>query len=279
MKIAYFDSGLLWDDPNLRWGDPAYLLEPGDPGYVPATTETTTKRKKVKRNKYYPMRQGDQIVWLGNYSTKLGGYATVLGLTTGLVTAAVADCNWLIYLLQSWLPEVRNFALAGTNALAEAQTGTGSVAQVLPTFTAPALPTGVVAVLPGALNRIFALIQTIKDSGKATDTISANLGIVGGVQSGPDLTTVHPVIDATVSGSQVNIKWGWSGNGDYLSSCEIQVDRGTGFSLLTIDTTPNYTDTQAFPTTKTIWTYKAIYRADDAQVGQWSQTVSVNVGG
>ena len=23
-----------WDDPNLRWGDPAYYLEPGDPGFV-----------------------------------------------------------------------------------------------------------------------------------------------------------------------------------------------------------------------------------------------------
>ena len=52
-----------------------------------------------------------------------------------------------------------------------------------------------------------------------------------------------------------------------------------GFVLLTIDTTPNYTDTQPWPTAKTIWTYKAIYRADDAQVGHWSQPVSVTVGG
>jgi hypothetical protein len=59
------------------------------------------------------------------------------------------------------------------------------------------------------------------------------------------------------------------------------VDRsdGHGFVLLTIDTTPNYTDTMAWPGTKAIWTYKAIYRADDAQVGLWSQPVSVTVGG
>ena len=59
------------------------------------------------------------------------------------------------------------------------------------------------------------------------------------------------------------------------------VDRadGKGFVLLTIDTTPNYTDTQPFPAAKAIWTYKAIYRLDDAQVGRWSQPVSVNVGG
>jgi hypothetical protein len=91
---------------------------------------------------------------------------------------------------------------------------------------------------------------------------------------------VQPVISAKVSGAQVELKWGWQGNAAYLSSCEIVVDRGNGsFVPLTIDTTPNYTDSQAFPATKTIWTYKAIYRADDAQVGLWSQTVTVNVGG
>jgi hypothetical protein len=59
------------------------------------------------------------------------------------------------------------------------------------------------------------------------------------------------------------------------------VDRGDGkgFTLLTIDTTPNYTDTQSFPAGKSVWTYKAIYRVDDATVGIWSTPVSVPVGG
>jgi hypothetical protein len=48
---------------------------------------------------------------------------------------------------------------------------------------------------------------------------------------------------------------------------------------LTVDTTPNYVDTQPFHATKAVWSYKAIYRADDAQVGQWSQPVTVAVGG
>jgi hypothetical protein len=34
-----------------------------------------------------------------------------------------------------------------------------------------------------------------------------------------------------------------------------------------------------FPAAKPIWTYKAIYRAGDSQVGRWSQPVSVAVGG
>ena len=47
MKIAYWDSGLHWDDPNLRWGSPSYLLEPGDPGYVPPSPPPTPTTNKM----------------------------------------------------------------------------------------------------------------------------------------------------------------------------------------------------------------------------------------
>ena len=46
---------------------------------------------------------------------------------------------------------------------------------------------------------------------------------------------------------------------------------------LFIDTTPGYVDTAPFPAVPTKWTYRAIYRVDDAQVGQWSAPVSVTV--
>jgi hypothetical protein len=77
-----------------------------------------------------------------------------------------------------------------------------------------------------------------------------------------------------VSGEAVHIGWGNNGSRAFLSGCEIQVDRGDGkgYGLLTVDTQP-------FPAGKAVWSYKAIYRADDAQVGQWSQVVSVAVGG
>ena len=60
---------------------------------------------------------------------------------------------------------------------------------------------------------------------------------------------------------------------------EIQVDRGAGYSLLTYDTTPGYTDTTQFPASPAKWTYKAICRKGDSQVGQWSNPVSITVGG
>ena len=212
----------------------------------------------MKRNAYYPPRQADQLVWLANFANKLPGSAAILGLTPAQVTAAVADCNWLLYVLQTWLPAVRNWAQS---------------------FTTPALPAGVAAVIPGALNRIFALVQQIKDNNNCTDAIATNLGIVGGGQTPPDLTAVQPGLDTAISGNLVTVKWGWNGNSAYRDACEIWVDRGDGrgFNLLTIDTTPNYTDTQPFPANPARWTYKAIYRLNDAQIGIWSLPVSVTV--
>src|SRR5471030_2886746 len=158
----------------------------------------------MRRNNYYPLRQTDQIVWLANYSNKLPALAAVLGLTSAQVNSAVADCGWLIYVLQSWLPAGRAWALATTDAAADAQSGDGTMLMALPVFAAPALPTGIVPTNTGALDRIFALVQAIKDSGKCSDTNATNLGITGSAQTGPDLTTMQPVISAAIMGSQVN---------------------------------------------------------------------------
>ena len=232
-----------------------------------------------KGNYYYPSAQNDQIVWLTNFSGKLPGLATVLNLTPDQIKSAVADCGWLIYLLQFWLPATRNWSQTGTAAAADAQTGDGTNLMMLPVFAAPALPAGVVPVNTGALTRIFALVQDIKNSGLCSDTNAGILGIVGSDQPGPDFTTLQPVISAVIVGGQVQVKWNWGGYAAWLDCCEIQVDRadGKGFVMLTMDTTPGYTDTQPFPTARTVWTYRAIYQLNDARVGVWSQSVSVAV--
>jgi hypothetical protein len=69
---------------------------------------------------------------------------------------------------------------------------------------------------------------------------------------------------------------GWSA---WLNSCDIQADRGDGkgFTLLTIDATPNHTDKQTFPAPLTKWTYQGNSRVDDCPAGLWSNPVSVTV--
>lgn len=143
----------------------------------------------------------------------------------------------------------------------------------------PVLPTAVTAVAPGIEVRFRALVQLIKANPNYNESMGQALGIEGAQQTGPDLTTLQPVISAVISGNHVIVKWGWGGNSAYLDICELQVDRadGKGFVLLAFDTTPAYTDTQPFPAAPATWTYRAIYRVGDNQVGVWSQTASVTV--
>ena len=49
MKILTYGSGYRYGDPNIRWGNPSYILEPGDPGYVPPGPLPTPKPHKRKR--------------------------------------------------------------------------------------------------------------------------------------------------------------------------------------------------------------------------------------
>lgn len=146
---------------------------------------------------------------------------------------------------------------------------------------APVFSMAVPAVAPGIEARFRALVKQIKANSNYNETIGLALGIEGAQQTGPDLSTVQPVFIVKISGGRVEIGWGWGGNAAFLDVCEIQVDRGDGkgYGLLTYDTTPGYVDTQPFPATPTKWTYKAIYRVGDAQVGQWSNPVSITVGG
>jgi hypothetical protein len=71
----------------------------------------------MKHQRYFPIRQADQTLWLENFRNKIGGYATALGLTPTQVTDLVGRCDWLRYLLSSWLPAARAWNLACTQAV------------------------------------------------------------------------------------------------------------------------------------------------------------------
>jgi len=248
------------------------------------TSTSATKKKHMTRQAWYPVRVADQILWLENFRNKLTGHTPALGISQAKCDAGIADARWLIYTLGSWLPAVRDWQKACTAAAEQAQSGSGAAALVLPLFTPPALPAAaggqpaVVARPPGAIARIFDLIAEIKESDGYTDAIGIDLGAIGSTKTPPDLNTLQPILKATVVGNKVELDWNWGGHSAHLDQCEIQVDRGSGWQVLTFDTTPGYTDTAPFPATPTKWKYRAIYRVDDTQVGLWSAEVSVTVG-
>lgn len=165
----------LWN--NFAWNSGALWnsASPSPLNIKPKLTHITPMKRQV----FYPARLTAQVGWHDNFSSKLGGYAAALGLAAGVITAAVADSRWIMHVLGSWLAQVRAFAPACTDAVREVMGGEGEDPFVLPVFTPPALPAGVAAVPPGALERIFALVQIIKNSAGYTEAIGTDLGIVG----------------------------------------------------------------------------------------------------
>lgn len=287
MKTLFWDSldengqPYKWGDKRLRWGSPAYILEPGDPGYPyeDFPPQTQPKRKRTMTHQaYYPTRQADQVVWLENFRNKIAAYAATLGLTTEQVDALIAKCRWLIYLIGSWLPAERAWNLACTQAVKAAQTGAAGPF-ALPVFVPPALPAGVTVQDAGALTYLFDKIAEFKENDNCGEALCTDLRIQGPVEGAPDFATLAPKLKLKISGNKVELDWGWEGYAKFLDQCELQVDRGNGWQILTFDTTPGYTDSTPFPATLTQWKYRGIFRVDDEQVGLWSPVESIAVGG
>ena len=300
MKPLYWDSEEIdpvtgqkytWDsaNPNVTWDG---VREPGDPGYIPPTVTPTAgqprkTKSKMKHNSFYPTNVPEQIIWLTNFFNKLIGHAPTLGVSPAACAAAVADARWLIYLLGSYYPALKAWTKSNTDMIRAAQNGTGDAVMVMPVFTPPAMPgadvaaglPAVVPMKPGALTRIFSLVQVMQEAPAYDDAIATDMGTIGTEATGPDFETIQPVFKVKIIGGQVFIDWGWGGFGGYLDMIQLQVDRGQGYADLTWDTTPGYTDTQPFPATLTTWKYRAIYRVGDDQVGLWSAEVGIAVGG
>ena len=295
-ELHHFMKPLLWDsvdengqpyrydvNPNVTWDG---ILEPGDPGYVapPATVNKQTKLKSMKHESYYPTTQAEQILWLENFRLKLANHAAVLGVPTLLCAARVADARWLIYMLGSWLPAERAWHKSVTEAINRAQRSGNATLMVLPVFVPPPLPAAVggdPAVVPvdeGALDRIFAIVQTMKESPAFNGSIAADMGTIGTAESGPDYGTLTPVLKLSIVNGRVLVGWGWNGFGAWLDALQIEVDRGAGWVPLAVDTTPDYIDTTPQPAALTRWKYRAIYNVDGAQVGLWSTVAEIVVG-
>jgi hypothetical protein len=210
--------------------------------------------------------------------TKLPDYSAVLALTPAQLAEQAADSDYVSYVLDC--QEIIQTSAQQWTAWKSLVRGGGTPPPAgVP--VAPALPAAVPAVPLGVEARFRALVKVIKASKNYNQAIGEALGIEGAQQTAPDLSALKPDITVAISGNRVEVSWNWQGNGAYLDMCELQVDRndGKGFVLLAFDTTPGYVDGTPFPATPVKWTYKAIYRVGDAQVGLWSNPVSIIVGG
>ena len=112
MRPVNYDDGTRWDDPNFHWGDPSYVLEPGDPGYIaPPPISVPQKHKKHKHTMNQdpvPQSYGNLKGWLSKQNTELTiAIATAMNMTTAerdaylaAVAAILAPVSEIVSLME-----------------------------------------------------------------------------------------------------------------------------------------------------------------------------------
>ncbi len=63
---------------------------------------------------YFPNTEGDRVVWLTNFDTKIQIHATALALNPVELATTLTDIDFYVWVLQTWYPSIQQSALEST---------------------------------------------------------------------------------------------------------------------------------------------------------------------
>ena len=229
----------------------------------------------MSKTTFIPVSDNDRVVWLNNFSAKLGTYAANVGVTAAEVTAVQKDASmyqYIINLQEIYKQTLKN--LTGYKNLLRHAVGQQHISTTIPAL--PALGTAPVAVPEGIFDRVSKLATRIKASLNYTTNIGSDLGIVS-----PSVTfdagTLQPDLKVRLDAGRPYIKW-IKGDSDAL---DLYVDRndGSGFVFLGRLMRNEYVDVASLPSAKVMdeWSYKGIYVIADHPTGLYSGVTSISV--
>lgn len=127
---------------------------------------------------------------------------------------------------------------------------------------------------PGFFRRMLHHVGRIKKHPSSTEAMGGDLDIIGAVQV-LDPATAQPTISLRLRAGYPEVL---CTNG-LTGGVEIEVDSGTSWVFLAVDSVPDYFDTAPLPAAGQSATckYRAIYRVGDERVGQWSNVALIAV--
>lgn len=221
---------------------------------------------------YLPSDDSGKAELLEHLANRLPAHATTLGLTEADLNEVKADADAFRYTLTAANIVQANGKLWTAFKNLQRDGGAGSTAYP----NVANLPAPVPAVPLGIVPRLTNLVARIKAARNYSEAIGQDLNIVGALQIS-NSNELKPTFDITLKAGHPQIVW-IKGEADAI---EIWADRGDvkGFALFTIANTSRVPDNTPLPATPTTWKYKAIYRLKDSQVGNWSDTSTLAVGG
>ena len=222
---------------------------------------------------FMPTSDSGKADLLDHLASNLTRYKDLLVLSDETCASVSADAKSFRYTVQT-MNDMQAYAHHWTefkNLLRDG--GPGSADWVVAPMLVEPMPA---AVSPGIIPRLSTLVAHLKSHKNYTSAIGLALGLIG-TTTVEDPNTWKPILTAQNKAGHPIIGW----TKGAAAAIEIWVDRGdgAGFTFLTINTEPNTSDNQPLPTTSAVWKYKAIYRLHDEQIGQWSDVLSITVGG
>ncbi len=224
-------------------------------------------------NYYLPRADADRVIWLNNFSSKIGNYLTKYGITAAEKTDIVNFA--LDFAFRVSLTAQMKKALGGVvewkNALRDGIPAGGVITvPVMPSLTGA--PT---AVAPGGFDRVADVVKKIKDNNVYVAADGRDLGIEGTTAQRPDLNSLKPDI-VLKTGTAGRPAFGWKLND--MDGVNVYKDDGTGYRFYAHDKHPDYEDKAPLPANPTRIRYKFIYTLGDEEVGQFSDPITVTVG-
>lgn len=193
---------------------------------------------------YYPIKKGDKIIWLNNYSTKINIHAGTLTLGGGVVTARQAACQAIV--------DTINLSAQMKQSLEDQYT---QERQIIKDNEAI----------------LFAAVANDKANPAWTEAIGADLGEIGNEDS-LDLKSQVPTLKLKQTTNGWEISFNLMGRFDSLDIARKRP--GGNWTFLANDTSSPYVDTEPQVDGTE---YRAVYKLGDDKMDNWGPVVSVKI--
>ena len=223
---------------------------------------------------YLPTTDVEKNKWLKNFAAKLAVQGPSLGVTASEITTTTNDSILFSFILDKVdvLEKDLSELVAYKNALSKGEiSNTTSPFPIISSIgTVPTL------VPSGIFKRAGKIITKIKINTAYTNAIGQDLGIETHAESKSALMN-QPILKIIIKGGKPELSYVKR----KYSGIDIYVDRndGKGYLFLATSVKSKWTDeTKLDSTIKAAqWTYKAIYKKGDEQVGNFSNPMSVAI--
>ena len=228
----------------------------------------------MARKFWWPKALPAQLVLMQNFSVKIGGYATALGMTPAEITAAEGLCEAFIGAVNS-TEQCKSTMQAMTQWCDAILYGDASSFSTPP---APVFPVVGVVTYPMSVVKSFTKLrdQIVAATGY-TNAIGEDLGIVGAEASSPALDSLVPELKTeTSTGYWVSVTGSMRG----MDALKVEYSRnGSEFTTVTFltNTPGGFQITPATPAQPEKGFIRAVFIRKNEEVGSYSANYPVTV--